>query len=124
MEAGFSAQSRPGDPGNIRDRILAYLPGRMLAWQTTEVPAGAPFDGALWRQTHQIVEFTEEAPGRTRVTQSMVGIGEGPGWEAVIAFARGVNDWGLRNLKQSLEQGPIDWAAQALPSGEELAAGN
>lgn len=123
MEAGFRPDARPGDPGNIRDRILAYLPGRMLAWQTCEVPPGAPFDPALWRQTHQVAEFAEAGPGRTRVTQSIVGIGDGPGWEAVVSFALGVNDWSLRNLKRSLEDGPIDWAALTLPTAEQLGGG-
>lgn len=122
MEAGFSPDARLGDPSNVRDRVLAWLPGRMLAWQTTAVPPGAPFDAALWQQMHQVAEFVAVGPERTRVTQSMVGIGEGPGWDAVVAFARGVTAYGLRNLKRSLEVGPIDWAAEGMPSSGQLAA--
>ena len=58
----------------IHHRILAFDPGRMLAFQTIKTPANFPFPAIL--QTWTVVYFEPVDAGRTKVTVRMVGYGD------------------------------------------------
>ncbi len=110
MEAGYRADARPGDPDNILDRFIAFVPGRMLAFSAERMPSSAPMDGALWKTMHQVVELARVAGG-TEVRQTIVGFGEGPGYERIRTFMTAGNRWALTMLRQFCERGPVGWPA-------------
>ena len=67
FETSYNLKATPGDETNIRQRVLAYVPERMLAFQTTQSPKGFPFPNELPR-VFSVVEFEAVAKKRTRVS--------------------------------------------------------
>ena len=81
MEATYNPSGKIGDPENIRNQIVAYLPGRMLTIHNVHVPKGAPFDPVYISQIRTVVLIDDLGNGSTRITISGVGYGEGPGFD-------------------------------------------
>ena len=69
----------------IHHRILAFDPGRMLAFQTVRTPKNFPFPAAL-RQTWTVVYLEPAGSGRTRVTVRMLGFGDDAESQKMRAF--------------------------------------
>jgi len=113
MESSYRLSGTIGDPDNIRNRIVAYLPERLIVMQNEHVPKGAPFDPDLIRTIRTVIEFEDLGGGRTKVTESGVGYGEGAGYDSLYAFFRGGNAEELASLAQSFRTGPVDWKAEA-----------
>lgn len=111
LESGWTIESHAGDPANMFDRYVAFIPQRMVAWRTERLPPGAPFDVSLWMQLHQVAEFAQR-DGGTDVTQSLVGVGRGGGWDALAQARIAGNDWALRMLRKAMASGPLDWRAE------------
>ncbi len=112
MESGYALDARPGDPDNILDRFIAFLPGRMLAFRTETMPANAPMDGALWLTMHQVVELVVRPGGGTEICQTVVGFRDGDGYRAIRDYMTVGNRWVLRLLRKYLEEGSVDWPAE------------
>jgi uncharacterized protein YndB with AHSA1/START domain len=113
MESSYSLSSKIGDPDNIRNEIVAYLPERLLVIHNVHVPMGAPFDPVLIGNIRTIMQFEDLGDGRTRVTESGVGYGEGPGYDSMYAHFRSGNAEEFTSLAQSFHTGPVDWKAEA-----------
>ena len=60
----------------IHHRILAFDPGKMLAFQTIKTPKNFPFAGIV--QTWTVVYLEPVGAGQTKVTVRMVGYGDDP----------------------------------------------
>jgi uncharacterized protein YndB with AHSA1/START domain len=113
MESSYSLKAKIGDPDNIKNRIVVYLPERLLVIQNVHVPKGAPFDPALIGQLRTMFEFQDLGNGKTRLTESGVGYGEGAGWDSMYAHFRDGNAEEMESLAQSFLGHPIDWKAEA-----------
>ncbi|HEY1632123.1 MAG TPA: SRPBCC domain-containing protein [Rhizomicrobium sp.] len=113
MEASYSFKSKIGDPDNIKNEIVAYLPGRMIAIRNAHVPKGAPFDPVLIRTIRTIVTFDDLGNGKTKVTESGVGYGEGAGYDLMYKHFHDGNAEEFDALADSFDKGPIDWKAEA-----------
>jgi uncharacterized protein YndB with AHSA1/START domain len=70
--------------GAIHHRILAFDPGRMLAFQTVKTPRDFPFPGILTTWTVVYLEPVDAA--RTKVTVRMLGYGDDPAAVKMRAF--------------------------------------
>ncbi len=68
----YSKDSDLGDDASIHHVILAYDPGRMLAFRTVKPPKGFPFPNAL-AKTWNVIYLEPLSEGRTRVTGRMLG---------------------------------------------------
>jgi hypothetical protein len=77
------------------------------------VPNGAPFDPVLIATIRTVVQFEDIGGGRTRVTESGVGYGEGAGYDTMYAHFRAGNAEEFAALAQSFVTGPVDWKAEA-----------
>jgi uncharacterized protein YndB with AHSA1/START domain len=75
IEASYDAAKPIGDPGNIRHRILTYLPERLLVFQNIQAPPGLKGREAFAKVV-SILEFTPLGAGQTRVTLSQTGWGD------------------------------------------------
>lgn len=117
IETSYDPEATPGAAGNIRNRILSYLPYRMLAIQATQAPPDFPHADLL-PSLHSVFEFEPAAPGRTRVTVSGVGYREGEGYDALLGFFRQGNAWTFERLVRRFEEGPVDWSESA-PSRDD-----
>jgi uncharacterized protein YndB with AHSA1/START domain len=113
MEASYSIKSKVGDPDNIRNEIVAYLPGKMIAIRNAHVPKGAPFDPVLIATIRTIVTFDDLGGVKTRVTESGVGYGEGAGYDSMYRHFHDGNAEEFTALADSFDKGPTDWKAEA-----------
>ncbi len=113
MEASYSAAAHIGDRENIRNQIIAYVPGRAMVYQNVHVPRGAPADFALLAALRTIIEIEPIDAGHVRIVESGVGYGEGPGFDALYAHFGAGNAYEFDALAKSLTGHPMDWAAEA-----------
>lgn len=88
IEASYDGDARPGDPDNIRNQILAYLPDRLLVIRNVNAPRSLPGRDAFAR-TVTMVEFAPAGSG-TKVTVTNAGYGTDPD----SAAAYGHFEWG------------------------------
>ena len=113
MEATYNPAGKIGDPENIRNQIVAYLPGRMLTIHNVHVPKGAPFDPVYISQIRTVVLIDDLGNGSTRITISGVGYGEGPGFDDLYSHFHAGNAEELASLVTYLTHGPVDWKTAA-----------
>lgn len=111
IETSYDPAALRGSPANIRNRILAYVPGRMLALQAVQAPPGFPHPEAL-QQLWTVIEIEPLEGGRTRVTITSPGYNLSQPHAVLLGFFRRGNSASLANLKKSLEAGPIDWSVK------------
>ena len=102
LEASYDAAHKIGDPGNIRHRIITYLPERLIVFQNVQTPPGFPHP-ELFQKTVTILEYQALAPDRTRVTLSSTGWGTDPASAEIYTFFQGGNAELLEKMKSVFE---------------------
>lgn len=112
IEASYSADAKIGDPDNIRNRIVAYVPERMLSIRNIQAPKALPFR-ELFPQIATTIELEDLGQGRTRVQLTAVGYGKDPGFDVLYRHFEWGNAYTLNELKKRFDTGPVDWAAVA-----------
>ena len=112
IEASYRMSAKIGDPDNIRNRIVAYVPERLLVLRNEHAPKGAPFNAEAFAQIRTVIELQDLGGGGTRVTESSVGYGEGKDFDSVYSHFRSGNAEEFDLLEKSLTKGPIDWEAE------------
>ena len=113
METSYRLSAKIGDPDNIKNRIDAYLPEKLLVIHNEHVPKGAPFDPALIGNLRTIITFEAIDATHTRVTEAQVGYGDNAGYDSMYDHFRAGNAEELAALAQSFVSGPVDWRAEA-----------
>jgi uncharacterized protein YndB with AHSA1/START domain len=111
IEEGFTKKAKPGSPDNVRHRIIAYLPGRLLVLRNENAPRGLP-GGARFKDLVQIVEIESLDPQRTRVRLSQTGYGSDAEFDRLYNFFATHNPELLEDLKHALEK---QQSAQSAP---------
>ncbi|WP_228126823.1 SRPBCC family protein [Candidatus Viadribacter manganicus] len=114
-ETSYRADARAGDPGNIRNRVLSFIPGRMLSIAVDRAPEGFP-EPELVRDLWTVIELEAVDASHTRVAVSMMGFASNPGHERLYQFFQAGNALTLQMLEQRIVTGPTDWAALAARS--------
>lgn len=113
IETSYQRDAKPGDAGNIQNRIVAWLPGRLFVMQTVKTPDGFP-EPEAFKATVTIIAFDPIDGGRaTRVTLSHAGFGAGAAFDLHYANFTWGDAYALTMLKRRFDSGPIDWAAEA-----------
>lgn len=112
IEASYDANAKIGDPDNIRNRIVAYVPERMLSIRNVQAPRALPHRD-LFPQISTTMEFEDLGSGRTRVVLTAVGYGPGVGFDTLYRHFEWGNAYTLNELKKRFDTGPVDWAAVA-----------
>lgn len=115
-EASYRLDAHIGDPGNIRNKVLSFLPGRMLSISIDSTPPGFP-EPELARSTWTVIELEQLDGNRTRVRVSMFGYGEGAGYDRLFAFFNSGNAATLTALHARVISGPTKWATPSTASG-------
>jgi hypothetical protein len=105
IEEGFSQGAKLGSPDNVRHRIIAYLPQRLLILRNENPPRALP-GGARFKDVVQIVEIESLDPQHTRVRLSQTGYGSDVEFERLYAFFQTHNPELLEDLKRALEARP------------------
>ncbi|MGZ8349052.1 MAG: SRPBCC family protein [Allosphingosinicella sp.] len=111
-EMFFLPGNRPGLRGGEGNRVLAFEPGRRLLVSWNAPPSFGPL-----RDQHTVVEFALQPleDGRTLVTATHEGWGDGEGWQEVRAYFARAWPVVLGRLQHRFDHGPVDWAE--VPDG-------
>lgn len=112
IEASYNAAAKIGDPDNIRNRIVAYVPERMLSIRNVQAPKALPHRD-LFPRISTTIELEDLGQGRTRVQLTAVGYGQDPGFDVLYRHFEWGNAYTLEQLRKRFETGPVDWAAVA-----------
>ncbi|HJR41631.1 MAG TPA: SRPBCC domain-containing protein [Gemmatimonadaceae bacterium] len=108
FESSYALDAVLGDSSNIVNRYIAFLPMRMVAFQTVQAPPTFPHRELL-ADIFTVVELEELAPTRVKVTISMLGYAPGGGYDVIYRFFEGGNAFSLRKLHDRFVTGPADW---------------
>ncbi len=85
IEASYDPKGRLGDPQNIKNAFIGYLPERLLVFRNVQAPDGLP-GHEVYGQTVKIVQFELLGADSTRVMVSGVGFGDGPAFDPLYRF--------------------------------------
>lgn len=102
IEASYDPKKPIGDPGNIKHRIITYLPERLLVFQNVQAPPDLKGREAFARVV-SILEFTPISATRTRVTLSQTGWGDDPASNGMYGFFEKGNAQVLAHMKKTYE---------------------
>ena len=108
IESSYELDGELGRDGNIRLRIVAFIPERLLVLKTDKAPPGFASEETL----EKLVSVFESLPtddGRTRILVTGVGYGDDEESEKLKSFFIGGNSWSLQALHKRFESGPTDW---------------
>ena len=97
IKTNYNPQAKIGDPGTIVHHILSYEPERMISTQFT-APEGAPPKARIAQSVWWVARMEPLSGGRTRLTYTGVGWGQGPEWEEAFLFFDRGNAWTFQQL--------------------------
>jgi uncharacterized protein YndB with AHSA1/START domain len=121
IEASYDPNAKIGDPGNIKNAIVAYVPDRVLVIHNIQAPPDFA-DPDLFQRTVTVIEFIALDPKHTRVTITNAGYGSGGGFDTLYRHFEWGNAYTLQALKTRFEKGPVDWAAMSAKRKSKEAA--
>jgi uncharacterized protein YndB with AHSA1/START domain len=111
LETSYDPDARPGDPRTIRHRVLARVPGRMIAFRTVKAPEGFPHFEIFGRTTG-VFELEPVGERRTRVRVIGAGYPDNEAGRQLITFFRDGNRITLERLQRRFTEGPVDWSRE------------
>ena len=120
IEASYSADAKFGDPNNIKNEIIAYVPNHLLIIHNVQAPKGF-VDSTFFQKTVTIVEFTPIDANTTHVTLTNAGYGKGAGFDDVYSHFEWGDAYTLQELRNRFVKGPTDWAAVAAKEKADAA---
>lgn len=113
IETSYRRSAQAGDPANIRNRVIAYLPMRMFAIRNVQAPPNAAFDVPAFQSLHTVVMLDATGPRSTRVTFAQPGYRSGEAFDGVFRHFAAGNGWTLEQLRKRFVDGPVDWDKRA-----------
>ena len=122
IEASYDPHARIGDPDNIRNAIVAYIPDRLLIIRNLHAPAGF-VNASLFQKTVTIIELTPVNAKAPRVTLTNAGYGPGAGFDDVFSHFEWGNAYTLHELRARFINGPVDWKTQETTEKTRAANG-
>lgn len=100
IESSYVEKAVVGDPNNIKNEVVAYLPGRMLAVKNIQAPKTFPYPREF-ANTVTVFELAPEGPNATKITATGVGFGEGKGYDWLLETFEKGDAWALDQLRKS-----------------------
>jgi uncharacterized protein YndB with AHSA1/START domain len=114
FETSYALGARAGDPGNIRNRIIALVPLRLVVVRNEQAQANQDFDLPTFQKLQTAVHFRPVNERETRVTVQNAGYLLGANYDGVYKFFRVGNTWVLQQLRERFEKGPTVWSQPSL----------
>ena len=103
IEASYDPNGHLGDPDNIKNMIVGYVPGRSLSFRNVQAPKLLP-GGEVYGQTVKTLSFEPLDAGHTRVTVTGVGFAQGAAYDKLYAFFSAGDAEMLKTLKTTMER--------------------
>lgn len=119
IESNYNAAAKLGERDNIRNEIVAYLPGRMLVLRNVQAPRTF-INPELFQKTVTVVEFASIDDANTRVTITNAGYGAGEHFDRIYRQFEWGDAYSLAELRQRFVKGPVEWSK---PAAKVAAAG-
>jgi len=101
IETSYDAAAQKGARANIRNEVVAYIPGRMLTVRNVQAPPDFQHPEEFSR-TATTIELIPHG-GETEVVLTAVGYRPGPAYDALYAMFLQGDAWTLQNMKKALE---------------------
>ena len=105
LEAAYDTSKPLGDPDNIKNRIITFIPERLLVLQNVQAPHDLPH-ADLFQRTVTVVEYEPLGADRTRVTISCTGWATDPDSGRLYAFFERDDAMLLEKMKAIYEAAP------------------
>ena len=109
IESSYTETATIGDPNNIKNEVVAYLPQRMLAVKNIQAPKTFPYPKEF-ATTVTVFELSPEGPDATKVTATGIGFGDGPGYDWLLEKFEEGDAWALDQLRKSFGGAPASKA--------------
>jgi uncharacterized protein YndB with AHSA1/START domain len=111
VETSYLATAVRGQPGNIKNAIVAYVPEQLLVLRNVQAPPN--FEHAEdFGKTATAINLRSISKNRSQVELDGVGFLATPAFDTLLKRFRFGDSWTLEHLKRAAEHGPIDWAAE------------
>jgi uncharacterized protein YndB with AHSA1/START domain len=107
IESSYDPKAKIGDPDNIKNQIVTFIPDHLLVIRNIQAPTGFAGQGEF-QKTVTVVEFNPIAGGATRVRLTNTGYGASPEAQTVYGHFEWGNAYTLAELKKRFETGPVD----------------
>jgi len=103
IETSYNAKARAGDPDNIKNEIVAYIPGRMLAIRCVQAPRDFKHPQEFF-STATVFELAPTEKHTTKVTLTAVGYRPGDAYDALFKMFRWGDAYTLDKLRARFEK--------------------
>jgi uncharacterized protein YndB with AHSA1/START domain len=111
VETSYTATAVRGQPGNIKNAIVAYVPEQLLVLRNVQAPPN--FEHAEdFGKTVTVINLRSISKNRSQVELDGVGFLATPAFDTLLKKFNFGDSWSLEHLKRAAEHGPIDWAAE------------
>jgi hypothetical protein len=111
VETSYTATAVKGQPGNIKNSIVAYVPEQLLVLRNVQAPPN--FEHAEdFGKTVTAINLRPISKDRSQVELDGVGFLATPAFDTLLKRFKFGDSWTLEHLKRAAEHGPIDWAAE------------
>jgi hypothetical protein len=111
VETSYTATAVRGQPGNIKNSIVAYVPEQLLVLRNVQAPLN--FEHAEdFGKTVTAINLRAISQNRSQIELDGVGFLATPAFDILLKRFRYGDSWTLEHLKRAAEHGPIDWAAE------------
>lgn len=120
IETSYDAKAQPGQPGNIRNQILAIVPRRLLVIRNVQAPPGFAHPEEFGR-TITAIELVPDGPARTQVRLWAAGYKPAPAYRDLFAMFRMGDAWTLDELRKRFIAHPASGAEPPAPAARAMA---
>ncbi|MGB5483043.1 SRPBCC family protein [Parasphingorhabdus sp.] len=101
FETSYNPDAKKGDPANIKNQILAYIPEQLLVLKTIQAPPGLASQEMLDRLV-SVFQFEASKEDETKITVSGIGYGQDEESQRLVKFFKAGNSWSLGELDKML----------------------
>jgi uncharacterized protein YndB with AHSA1/START domain len=111
VETSYTATAVRGQPGNIKNSIVAYVPEQLLVLRNVQAPPN--FEHAEdFGKTVTVINLRSISKDHSQVELDGVGFLATPAFDTLLRKFKFGDSWTLEHLKRAAEHGPIDWAEE------------
>jgi uncharacterized protein YndB with AHSA1/START domain len=111
VETSYTATAVRGQPGNIKNSIVAYVPEQLLVLRNVQAPANFEY-AEDFGKTVTAINLRSISKDRSQVELDGIGFLATPAFDTLLKKFKFGDSWTLEHLKRAAEHGPIDWAAE------------
>jgi hypothetical protein len=102
IETSYNPKAQLGEPDNIKNQIVAYAPGRILAFRCVQAPRNFEYKQEFFA-TSTIIEIIPVGPKQTRVALTGVGFRPGEAYDSLFQKFRWGNAYTLEKMRLRFE---------------------